>query len=91
MFDMRPDKGQRLWKKFGSYHFGQCCAINVGFELHIVIESNISISNIGFYFDSGEFCHNFHSIPIPIIHSGMYFNLPAISAKLNQVVLPFDI
>ena len=69
----------------------QCCAIHVGFELHIVIESNISISNIGFYFDSGEFCHNFHSIPIPIIHSGMYFNLPAISAKLNQVVLPFDI
>ena len=75
----------------GGGGYQQSCAINVGFELHIVIESNISISNIGFYFDSGEFCHNFHSIPIPIIHSGMYFNLPAISAKLNQVVLPFDI
>ena len=61
----------------------QCCAINVGFGLHIVIESNISISNIGFYFDSGEFCHNFHSIPIPIIHSGIYFNLPAMPAELN--------
>ena len=35
----------------------QCCAINVGFELHIVIESNISILNIGFDFEMGKFGH----------------------------------
>ena len=36
---------------------GQCCAINVGFELHIVIESKLSISNIGFDFEMGKFGH----------------------------------
>ena len=35
----------------------QCCAINVGFELHIVIESKLSISNIGFDFEMGKFGH----------------------------------
>ena len=36
--------------------FSQCCTMNVDFELHIGIESKISISNIGFDFEMGEFC-----------------------------------
>ena len=51
----------------------------------------ISISNIGFYFNSGEFCHDFHSIPIPINHSGTHFNLPPISTSLKEVALIFVI
>ena len=61
----------------------QCHAINVGFELYIGIESKLSISIIGFDLELGEFCHDFHSISIPINHSGTHFNLPAISTSLK--------
>ena len=61
----------------------QCQAINVGFELYIGIESKLSISIIGFDLELGEFCHDFHSISIPINHSGTHFNLPAISTSLK--------
>ena len=66
----------------GSRHH-QCQAINVGFELYIGIESKLSISIIGFDLELGEFCHDFHSISIPINHSGTHFNLPAISTSLK--------
>ena len=61
----------------------QCQAINVGFELYIGIESKLSISIIGFDLELGEFCHDFHSISIPINHSGTHFNIPAISTSLK--------
>ena len=61
----------------------QCQAINVGFELYIGIESKLSISIVGFDLELGEFCHDFHSISIPINHSGTHFNLPAISTSLK--------
>ena len=61
----------------------QCQAINVGFELYIGIESKLLISIIGFDLELGEFCHDFHSISIPINHSGTHFNLPAISTSLK--------
>ena len=60
----------------------QCQAINVGFELYIGNESELSISIIGFDLELGEFCHDFHSISIPINHSETYINLPAISNSL---------
>ena len=44
----------RVPNRQGNY---QCCAINVGFELHIVIESKLSISNIGFDYEMGKFGH----------------------------------
>ena len=64
-------------------NYDQCQAINVGFELHIGIESKLSISIIGFDLELCEFCHDFHSISIPINHSETHFNLPAISTSLK--------
>ena len=61
----------------------QCQAINVGLELYIGIESKLSILIIRFDLELGEFCHDFHSISIPINHSGTHFNLPAISTSLK--------
>ena len=49
----------------------------------LVIESKLSISIIGFDLELGEFCHDFHSISIPINHSGTHFNFPAISTSLK--------
>ena len=68
---------------YGSEPFKQCRAINVGFELYIGIKSKLSISIIGFDLELGEFCHDFHSISIPINHSGTHFSLPAISTSLK--------
>ena len=61
----------------------QCQAIIVGFKLYIGIESKLSISIIGFDLELGEFCHDFHSISIPINHSGTHLNLPAVSISLK--------
>ena len=61
----------------------QCQAINVGFKLYIGIESKLLISIIGFDLELGEFCHDFHSISIPINHNGTHYNLPAISTSLK--------
>ena len=72
-------------------HDVQCQAINVGFELHIGIESKLLITIIGFDLELGEFCHDFHSISIPINYNGTHFNLPAISTSLKLVALIFVI
>ena len=67
----------------------QCHAINVGFELYIGIPSKFSISIIGLNLEMGEFfhfdfdIHEFDSIPIPINHSGIHSNSPAISTSLK--------
>ena len=49
--------------------YNQCCAINVGFELHIIIESKLSISNIGFNFEMGKFGHFDFDIDIIFIQN----------------------
>ena len=73
----------KIWLSRVHWGYQQCQAINVGFELYIGIESKLSISIIGFDLELGEFCHDFHSISIPINHSGTHFNLPAISTSLK--------
>ena len=73
----------RIGQKYVGQVQDQCQAINVGFEFCIGIESKLSISIIGFDLELGEFCHDFHSISIPINHSGSHFNLPAISTSLK--------
>ena len=79
----RSDCSGRYLDTNNNMWFEQCKAINVGFELYIGIESKLSISMIGFDLELGEFCHDFHSISIPINHSGTHFNLPAISTSLK--------
>merc|ERR1711951_185460 len=56
------EKVTNKWLSEGSYEIEvlgdkQSCAINVGFELYIAIESKLSISIIGFDSELGEFCH----------------------------------
>ena len=82
VLELPPDESNAL-SVFTQVNHTQCQAKNVGFELYICIESKLSISIIGFDLELGEFCHDFHSISIPINHSGTHFNLPAISTSLK--------